>query len=557
MRRRGGLALLSLGLALGLSTVAEAKAKQAVEPYKVLVVTSTQDAVSTAGIAAITSAVGADGVVTAPAPADVGAQFTPTNLDSYRSVVFLNTGLASPLTDAQRANFEAYHKKGGGFVGIGSAVETDESWAYLTSLLGTRSTGKTTSQTATVKVFDRVHDATKNLPEYWERTESFYNFDADPVAAGAQSVRGLSHVLATVVEKPFEPQPAGNVLKGIEGGTNGANHPISFCKDIEGGRAFYTGLGTSAAIPIWNCRAQAFDRLGTLDAVASCGQPNYPPLLSLLLALGAKDPLFGGRLLPLLALAFFALLLRVRLARVDERAAAPALLFLLATVQVWQGEAMTYADVPLMAFLCGGVLLTFDAPRSVPRGWIELGSGLLCLAAAALVRPDGLYYAGVAALAAVSAAPPGRRLRALAPYAAAALAAALWLFASRVPRGGRELLCARDRGVATVDSRPVVAALLTFVTFLDGAQGQWLAHKGLGAFFYALLVLTAVRVRRLRGGLDGEGLIYERVTWGALAAVAFCYAADAVVGEPVVATAQAHASYLERDTASSGSAWGA
>ena len=63
--------------------------------------------------------------MTAPAPADVGAQFTPANLDSYRAVVFLNTGMASPLDDAQRANFEAYFKKGGGFVGIGSAVETD------------------------------------------------------------------------------------------------------------------------------------------------------------------------------------------------------------------------------------------------------------------------------------------------------------------------------------------------------------------------------------------------------------------------------------------------
>ena len=110
---------------------ADAKAK-AVEPYKVLVVTSTTDATSAAGISAITAAVGADGVVTAPAPAAVGAQFTPADLDQYRAVVFLNTGMASPLTDAQRANFEAYYKKGGGFVGIGSAIETDASWPFLT-----------------------------------------------------------------------------------------------------------------------------------------------------------------------------------------------------------------------------------------------------------------------------------------------------------------------------------------------------------------------------------------------------------------------------------------
>src|SRR3954471_23139370 len=152
-RRRTGLALLSLGLALGIPASASAKAARAVEPYKVLVVTSTSDAASTAGINAITSAVGSDGTVTAPAPAAVGAQFTPANLDTYRAVVFLNTGMASPLNDAQRANYEAYFKKGGGFVGIGSAVETDPTWAFLTSALGTRSSGQTTSQTATVKVF--------------------------------------------------------------------------------------------------------------------------------------------------------------------------------------------------------------------------------------------------------------------------------------------------------------------------------------------------------------------------------------------------------------------
>ena len=41
----------------------------------------------------------------------------------------------------------------------------------------------------TVKVADRVHDATKRLPEYWHRTDQWYNF--------AANVRGVSHVLAT------------------------------------------------------------------------------------------------------------------------------------------------------------------------------------------------------------------------------------------------------------------------------------------------------------------------------------------------------------------------
>ena len=100
-----------------------------------------------------------------------------------------NTGMASPLTDTQRAAYEAYFKKGGGFVGIGSAIETDPSWSFLTNALGTRSSGRTTVQTGTVKVFDRVHDATKVLPEYWDRTDDFYNFTVN--------VRGASHILST------------------------------------------------------------------------------------------------------------------------------------------------------------------------------------------------------------------------------------------------------------------------------------------------------------------------------------------------------------------------
>src|SRR4051795_5174931 len=240
MRRSGlGVAFASLAL-LALPAGASAKnlpAKAAPAP-KVLVVTSTNDAVTQAGLNAINQAASSgDFTVDAPAPADVGAVFTPAGLDAYRAVVFLNTGQASPLTDAQRAVYEAYFKKGGGFVGIGSAIETDPAWAFLSNVLGTRSTGRTTVQTGTVKVADRVHDATKSLPEYWDRTDNFYNFTSN--------VRGLSHVLATVVEDPFQAQPGGNTLKGITGGTMGADHPVSFCKDDQGGRAFYTTLGNT------------------------------------------------------------------------------------------------------------------------------------------------------------------------------------------------------------------------------------------------------------------------------------------------------------------------
>ena len=75
-------------------------------------------------------------------------------------------------------------------------------------------------------------------PQYWNRTDAWYNFTAN--------VRGVSHVLATVVEDPFGPQPQGQVLDGIAGGTMGADHPVVWCKDYKGGRSFYTALGNTA-----------------------------------------------------------------------------------------------------------------------------------------------------------------------------------------------------------------------------------------------------------------------------------------------------------------------
>ena len=71
-----------------------------------------------------------------------------------------------------------------------------------------------------------MHIASKGLPEYWTRTDRWYNFTSN--------VRGFSHVLATVDENTYT------------GGTNGFDHPIAWCKDYQGGRSFYTGAGGTA-----------------------------------------------------------------------------------------------------------------------------------------------------------------------------------------------------------------------------------------------------------------------------------------------------------------------
>ena len=122
---------------------------------------------------------------------DEPEKFEPHQLGKFRAVIFLNSD-GAVLNDTQKAAFEEYYTDGGGFVGIGSAVEMEPEWEFYTDLIGTRAGGLTDVQEGTVKVADRVHDASKNLPEYWTRSDAWYNFESN--------VRGRSHVLATVVE---------------------------------------------------------------------------------------------------------------------------------------------------------------------------------------------------------------------------------------------------------------------------------------------------------------------------------------------------------------------
>ena len=166
---------------------------------------------------------------------DDNRKFDQSHLKQFRAVVFLNTS-GDVLTDAQQAEFEAYYRDGGGFVGIHSAIETEPNWSFLTDVLGTRATGSSGVTQATVKVADRVHPASEVLPQYWTRTDQWYNFSSN--------VRGFSHVLATVDEKTYT------------GGSMGFDHPITWCKDYQGGRSFYTGLGdTSASFGTTDLRA--------------------------------------------------------------------------------------------------------------------------------------------------------------------------------------------------------------------------------------------------------------------------------------------------------------
>ena len=220
-----GAAVLMAALPLAAAEVASAKAA---DPYSVLVFTKNATVGAAEGVAALQAAAPADATFEVTSDA---SRFTDAGLAPYEAVVFLNT-TGELLDPAQQTAFETFFKAGGGFLGVGSAIDAEPDWPFMTNLLGTRKHSVVEAAQATIEVADRGHSAGKGLPEYWQRTDRWFNFTSN--------VRGVSHVIATVDEGTY-----------TGGNTNGAaspsaDHPVMWCKDYQGGRSFYTALGNTA-----------------------------------------------------------------------------------------------------------------------------------------------------------------------------------------------------------------------------------------------------------------------------------------------------------------------
>ncbi len=158
---------------------------------------------------------------------DDPANFTDETLAQYEVVVFNNTNStpqAGDLLDAdQRATFERYIQAGGGYVGIHSASGTERDWEWYGELVGAFFLSHPPVQELEVEVDDQVHPSTAGLPQEWTRTEEPYDFVTNP--------RGDVHVLA------------GYDSTSYDGDVMGADHPISWCQNFDGGRSWYTGMG--------------------------------------------------------------------------------------------------------------------------------------------------------------------------------------------------------------------------------------------------------------------------------------------------------------------------
>jgi len=211
--------LLAALLALGLTLAAPAAASAPAAAPKILVFTKTtgfrHDSIPAAVQAVKT--LGTQHGFGVDATEDAGA-FTDANLAHYDAVVFLLT-TGDVLDDTQQGAFERYLRAGHGWVGVHSASDTEYDWAWYGRLVGAYFQNHPAVQQAVVD----VAEPRNGLPAQWTRTDEWYNFRSNP--------RPSVHVIATLDESTYQ------------GGEMGADHPIAWWHDYDGGRAWYTAGG--------------------------------------------------------------------------------------------------------------------------------------------------------------------------------------------------------------------------------------------------------------------------------------------------------------------------
>jgi len=222
---------LALGLLLGFGALRPPAAQEMADPAEptpaVLVFSKTagfRHASIPGGVAAIRALGEKLGV--AVEHTEDSAALTVENLDRFDVVVFLST-TGDVLNDEQQDAFESYIRQGGGYVGVHAAADTEYEWPFYGRLVGAYFAGHPMVQPATIRVEARSHPSTEHLASEWVRTDEWYNFRKSP--------RNEVTVLLSLDESTYQ------------GGSMRGDHPIAWCHEKLGGRAFYTGLGHTRA----------------------------------------------------------------------------------------------------------------------------------------------------------------------------------------------------------------------------------------------------------------------------------------------------------------------
>ena len=166
--------------------------------------------------------------------ADPGRVMNDAELAKYQAVVFLLT-TGDVLDEQQQAAFERYIRRGGGYVGVHSAADTEYGWPWYTTMLGHMFHIHPAVQTAALKIEQRNFPGMERFAPRTLFTDEWYEYGP---------ARAKLHYLLSVDESTYKPETDWGEKKGKG---MGAFHPVAWYHEYDGGRAFYTGLGHMAA----------------------------------------------------------------------------------------------------------------------------------------------------------------------------------------------------------------------------------------------------------------------------------------------------------------------
>jgi glucose/arabinose dehydrogenase len=258
-RARAGRAALSVFAALAVSGAPAAPAMA--DAGKVLVFTGTAGTANPASATAATAlqAAGTAGDYTVDVTSEP-AQINAANLAGYRAVVFVNSA-GDVLNDTQEGDLLSYVNGGGGFVGIGETAKLEERVnSPFDTLIGLTGAPRTTTASAVssqdVEFLDRVHPASRDLSALVKgRSDNYYQWTNNPTG----SVHTVARVrFNSIPVNATTDNPAGtgresvtnDAIQRLTGNANNVQpqlqRALSWCRDIQQGRSFYTGMGQTA-----------------------------------------------------------------------------------------------------------------------------------------------------------------------------------------------------------------------------------------------------------------------------------------------------------------------
>lgn len=161
-----------------------------------------------------------------------------SRLNNYQAIIFSSTtDIGKTLNEQQRKQLKDWYHAGGGIMGLHAAAVHHNTWPWWTELVGCgfNSDSEFVKAKLIVDKKNKNHPAVKGFGPTFDYTADWTNHD--------KSVTGLSgvRVLLRVDEKSYD--PVRDAFKTRGGKPMGIDHPVSWIREFEGGRFFYTELG--------------------------------------------------------------------------------------------------------------------------------------------------------------------------------------------------------------------------------------------------------------------------------------------------------------------------